>query len=170
MVRFGVVEVVAIVVILMIAVLGICFGVYAAVSTPTAVHTQYPTQGTPTKAVDTLRAVAVLTTSYVDTTDSAAMRGYRECRIFFDITRGSLTSFEYRILTSHDGVNWFYEANETVTPATITDAIHAYTIALSGNIKYYKDIPTWGLYLKLEVKGTGTVTGSLCAVYIMGVR
>ena len=142
----------------------------AAITYPTAVHTQYPSQGTPTKAVDTLRAAAALTTSYVTATDDAAMRGYDVVRLFFDITKGSLTSFQYRVWSSHDGVNWFQEANESVAATVITDSVHNYTMVLGANVKYFKDIPIYGVYLRVDVKGTGTVTGSSCAIYIMGVE
>lgn len=153
-----------------VALLAVMFGpmVYSALVTPTVVHTQQPSQGQPIKSQFTLRSAAVLTNAYVDT-DFVRLSGYTNILLAFDVTQGSLTSFEYKVWMSHDNVNWFVEATETVAATVITDSEAYYTISLSADVKYYKIIPMYGTYLKLQVKGTGTATGSSCAVYAMGV-
>ena len=57
-----------------------------------------------------------------------------------------------------------------MAPGVITDTGGYYTRALAADVQYYKVIPVYGQYIKLYVKGTGTVTNSSCAVYIMGVQ
>lgn len=119
------------------------------------------------KGYVTIRAAAILTTSYVATLVLEKVPHSRVV-LAFDITQGSLTSFEYTVWCSHDGTTWFQEASESVGIGVITDRVHNYTIALSGNIKFYKVIPLRTAYMRLEVKGTGTATGSSCTIYVMG--
>lgn len=114
-----------------------------------------------------IRDAAVLTTSYVDT-ESVAFDQFKEICLLFDITKGSLTSFEYKVWISKDGYNWFQEATESVTAGIITDTPAYYTITLSTDVAYYKVIPFNGRWIKLQVKGTGTVTGSSCSVELLG--
>lgn len=142
---------------------------YAALVTPTTVHTQYPSQGKPVKGVVTLRSASALTTGYVST-NVAVFRGFDAVRLFFNLTQGSLTSFEYRVWSSPDSVTWYQEANETVGSTEIIDSSHYYKHTLGAGDVYYKDIPMFGVYFKLDVKGTGTVTGSSCAITAMGIE
>lgn len=114
-----------------------------------------------------IRTAAVLTTSYVSTS-SVEFDQFKEICILFDITQGGLTSFEYKVWISKDGANWFQEATESVASGVITDAACYYTHALATDVAYYKVIPFNGRHIKLQVKGTGTVTGSSCSVELMG--
>ncbi len=120
------------------------------------------------KGYATLRSAAVLTASHVET-DFIDLADFTVAGIFFDITQGSLTSFQYKVWQSIDGTTWFQEGSESVGAGTITDYEHEYTKALATDVQYYKKIDVVGRYLKLEVKGTGTVAGSSCAVYATGV-
>jgi hypothetical protein len=122
----------------------------------------------PFKGFREVRSSLILTNSYVDT-DVLDIRQFRKMGLLFDITKGSLTSFEYQVWISHDNVNWFVEATETIAAGTITDTAANYTISLSGNVKYFKILNVYAPYVKLAVKGTGTVTGSLLDVTILGV-
>lgn len=119
----------------------------------------------PFKGFREVRSSAILTTSYVDT-DVLDLRQFRRVALLFDYTQGSLTSMEYRIWTSIDNRNWFVEATETVGAGVITDDPGYYTT--DDDEAYFKILNIYPSYVKLEVKGTGTVTGSLLAVTIVG--
>lgn len=142
--------------------------VYAAFVTPTGVETVYPQYGQSIRARASLRSATILTASYVST-DITQFRGYKSICLLFELEQGSLTSFQYKVWMSNDGVTWFLEATESVAVGIITDAEMYYTYTFTGDVNYFKVIPFRASYLKLEVKGTGTMTGSSCAVDIMGV-
>lgn len=120
----------------------------------------------PFKGFRTVRTETVLTNSYVDT-DVLNVKQFRKVALLFAVTKGSLTSIEYRIWVSFDNVNWYVEATETVAAGTITDDPGNYTT--DDNENYYKILNMYPPYMKLSVKGTGTVTGSLLGVNIVGV-
>lgn len=142
---------------------------YAAFVTPTGVETIYPNYGQSIKATVSLRSSAILSTSYV-ATDITQFRGYKSLCLMFELEQGSLTSFQYKVWMSNDGVTWFLEATESIAVGIITDAEMYYTYTFTGDINYFKIIPFNASYLKLEVKGTGAgVTNSSCAVDVMGV-
>lgn len=141
---------------------------YAALVQPTGVETAYPSYGQSIKSTASLRSATILTTSYVET-NFVQLRAYKSVALLFTLEQGSLTSFQYRVLLSYDGVIWWYEGSESVAAGTITDSDASYTYTFAGNINYYKVVPFHGQYMKLEVKGTGTVTNSSCAVDVMGV-
>lgn len=121
------------------------------------------------KVWDNVRPAAALTGSYVDTRIFDAA-GYTGIGLLFDITQGSLTSFEYKIWWSIDGNTWFQEATETIAASIITDTAAYYTIALSADVRYFKVVPCYVKYVKLQVKGTGTVAGSSCTIKVIGVE
>ena len=108
-----------------------------------------------------------LTTSYVDT-DYVRVDWYTQIALAFDITQGGLTSFEYKMWWSKDGTNWFQECTETVAAGIITQNPSYYTVTLTGDIAWFAPVPFAANYLKLQVKGTGTVTGSDCKVAVFG--
>ena len=154
---------------LIVVILGLAAGiVYSALVPPNTLHNIDYYGSEPFKTQAVMRESLILTNSYV-VTDVVDIKQGSAIQLMFDVTQGSLTSFEYKVYMSYDNNNWFLEATETIAASTITDSEANYTIALSGDVKYFKIIPAYGTYLKLEVKGTGTVTGSLCAVYVMGV-
>jgi hypothetical protein len=141
--------------------------VYAARVHPDVFRSWKPYRDKPITGYVEIRVPTILTTSYVET-NYVRMDDYKNLALMFRLTAGSLTSFQYRILWSEDAVIWFYEGNETVTATLITDDVHEYSYVFAGDINYYKVVPFYAMYLKLEVKGTGTVTGNSCAVYVMG--
>ncbi|KKN55841.1 hypothetical protein LCGC14_0578320 [marine sediment metagenome] len=114
-----------------------------------------------------LRDSAILTNAYV-TTNYTKLLGYRDVAPYFKMTQGSLTSFQYIIQFSHNGTDWFNEVTETVGAGTITDTALVYTYTYTGDDNFMKTIPFNGSYIRLKVKGTGTVTSSLCEVYVYG--
>lgn len=121
-----------------------------------------------------LRASAVLTTGYVAAkilgpiTNSAGTvvlynpSQYNQLEIYFGFTIGSLTSAELKIEFSHDGTTFFQETYSSVSAGVSTDTLGNRTYAASGN--YRIAIPCKANYIKISVKGTGTVTNSLAQI------
>ena len=139
----------------------LCFGAYATtVAIKERGSSVYMRQG-----YQTLREDAILTTGYV-ASNNIRLTVYHDIGVFFSIDKGSLTSFQYKIQWSPDGTTWYDEVTETITAGSITDTVCSYTIVLSGDVDYYKLFPYRGNYLRVQVKGIGTVTGSSCAVYL----
>ena len=143
------------------------WGVFATDLSPIPNYFYRPSYGTPISMYREVRESAILTTSYVDT-DTLDVKEYKNLCLLFNITQGSLTSFEYIVYVSNDLTTWHQEATETITASLITDTAFNYTMALSADAPYYKVIPVYCRYIKLSVKGTGTVTGSLCDITITG--
>lgn len=116
-----------------------------------------------------LRDSAVLTNSFA-ATNYTQVSDYNNIGLFLDITQGSLTSFEYIVQWSPDGTNWFYEVTETVVAGVVTDTVLYYTRVLAGDDtdQWSKPLPIRAEYIRLAVKGTGTVTNSDCEVFIIG--
>ena len=142
---------------------------YAALVSMTTTHALYPLQGEPTRSIGTLRSAAILTTSYVDT-DFVSISGYNGIALLFDLSQGSLTSFEYKVWWSYDGNTWYQEATESVVSGIVTDKESYYTLTFAADVEYFKIMAFYANYIKLSVKGTGTVTNSSCAVYVVGAR
>lgn len=134
---------------------------------PSIMNSRNPNRSYPTDVFVVLRSASALTTSYVET-DYADLYGCDDIGLFFEITRGSLTSFEYKVQWSYDGYTWFDEVTETVSATTITDTVLNYSMTLTGDVDYYKPLPFRAGYIRLQVKGTGTVSGSSCKVSLVG--
>jgi len=149
--------------VIIILLLCVTFGV----DSQTTYRKNFPDRGIAITGYANLRTAAVLTTSYVNTS-AVKFDQYKELCLLFDIVQGGLTSFEYKIWISKDGNKWYQEATESVASGVITDAPCYYTCALSSDVAYYKVIPFNGRWIKLQVKGTGIVTGSSCSVQLMG--
>ena len=77
-------------------------------------------------------------------------------------TLGSLTSIQYKIEYSTDQVTWYQETASSVSGGTATDTQVEHTISADGN--YHLVIPLVDRYVRVSVKGTGTVTGSSITV------
>lgn len=118
----------------------------------------------------TVRAAAELTGSYVDTTHHLDLRAYEYAGLLFERVQGGLTSVEYRVLQSHDEDTWFARGAESVAATVITDTTPYHTVDFSQELNFYKAVEMIGLYIKLQVKGSGVVAGSSLAVHITGVR
>ncbi len=142
---------------------------YAAITTPNSFHNIDGWASETFKGSALMRSAAILTNAYVNT-DIIDTSAYSGIGLYIDITQGSLASLEYQVWNSFDNVNWFVEATEAISAATITDTAVNYTITLSGNVKYFKVLPCYGAYIKLAVKGTGTLTASSCTISYVGVR
>lgn len=115
-----------------------------------------------------VRAAAVLTGSYVASNHMDISR-FREAIVFFDVTQGSLTSVEYRIEQSFDnGSTWFKIGAESITLSTIEEGQPDYQRTLAADEKWYKVFPAIGEHIRVQIKGTGTATGSSATVTIVG--
>ena len=126
-----------------------------------AVYRTYPLM----EYIQLLRPVE-LTNDYV-ATDYTEFAGASNIGVFFDIIRGSLTSFEYVAQWSPTNEDWYDEVTESVASTTITDTVCNYTMSLSGNVMFYKIFPYRGNYFRIKVKGTGTGTGSYCNIKVL---
>lgn len=141
--------------------------VLAAQTTIAVLNSRLPYRKQPVDFYTLLRSSAILTTSYVDTA-YADLKGASDVGLHFQLTKGSLTSFQYKVLWSPDGVNWYDECTEAVAASVVTDTLLYYTTTLSENVNYYKPLPFRSGYAKVKVKGTGTVTSSACLVAMTG--
>ncbi len=117
---------------------------------------------------ETLRASAVLTTDYVGCTALDANQ-LDDAAFFVHFTKGSLTSCEVKVQFSPDPTStadasssWgdMLEADGTVWVGTYADTEVTVCVrpTLTGNDGVV------GRKLRVAVKGTGTVTNSLCDV------
>lgn len=120
-----------------------------------------------------VRSSAVLTDTYVagtvvDTRIDAVEQEYATQMIAtFSITKGSLTSIEYKFEFSNDGVTYGQETTGSVSGGTISDILAEHSILASTaptSGVYDIPVPIGKRYVKISVKGTGTMTGSLMAV------
>ena len=166
-------------------IVGIAYRVYATEVNGNEISAKRWNETEDRRWVWTLRAADTLTTSYVYTNEcdiggrDKPHEGFNDIGVLFDISRGSLTSFEYIIWTGtyvdtdldRDPDTWLWtrECTETVAATQISDSLFNYSITLSGDVEYYKPLRIYGERVKLQVKGTGTATGSSCAVYLMGI-
>lgn len=112
--------------------------------------------------VASVRSAAILTTSYVAGTVVDTQGDYNQAIINVAFTIGSLTSAQLKIEFSNDGTNYYQETNASVSAGTTTETLAEHTWAATGN--YRIPVPVLDRYIKISVKGTGTVTSSSCAV------
>ncbi len=120
------------------------------------------------RAKGTVRASAILTGTYVAAGEFDVSR-FREFIVFFNATKASLTSVEYKIEQSYDsGSTWFNIGAESVTLATITEGLPEYTRVLDGNDKWFKVFQAVGDQVRVSAKGTGTLTACALGIVIVG--
>ena len=117
-----------------------------------------------------IRSSAVLTGSYVAATVlgpegvSASIDpvNNNQLVLLVNFTIGSLTSAELKVEFSNDGTTYYQETASSISSGTSTDSLLAHSFTATGN--YRLPIPLVDRYVKVSVKGTGTVTNSLMAV------
>jgi hypothetical protein len=110
-----------------------------------------------------VRAAAAVTNSYV-ASDYAQTGNSSRADIVLDFTLASLTSLEVQVLFSYDAATWRILGVESASGATITEKAAVYqflpadwgTTATGTVIRIDCGAPL----LKVQVKGTGTVTSS----------
>ena len=109
-----------------------------------------------------VRSSAILTTSYVAGTVLQPCNQYDQLIVLVNFTKGSLTSLEVKVEFSPDGTTYYQETASAVSGGTSTDTLLEHTMTATGN--YRLPIPIKDHYIKISVKGTGTVTGSAVKV------
>lgn len=109
-----------------------------------------------------VRSAAALTTSYVAGAVLDLSSKYNKAVVLADFTKGSLTTAEIKIEFSPDNSNWYQEVASSTTGGTITDTLAEHQIEATG--KYRLPIMIADRYMRVSVKGTGTVTDSSMAV------
>jgi len=113
-----------------------------------------------------IRDSAVLTTGYVagtvlgPTNGSPALKNQLVVLVGFTI--GSLTTAEIKVEFSHDGTTYFHQTVSSVGASISTDTPLVHQLGASANLEL--EIPIKANYIKISVKGTGTVTNSLMSV------
>jgi len=116
-----------------------------------------------------IRPAAILTDSYV-ASGEVDISGFSLVAGYFAVTQGSLTSFQYKVEQSiDDGVTWHPISADDISASVITDTSPSYNRVLSGDANWYKVFYATGQRFRVQVKGTGTMTGSSCTVYAVGV-
>lgn len=109
-----------------------------------------------------VRTAAILTASYVEGTILSGFNvnpsDANQLIIYWAFTLGSLTSGELKVEFSHDGTNYYQETFSNVSAGSSTDTLGIHTVTATGN--YRIAIPLKDNYVKISVKGTGTVTAS----------
>lgn len=109
-----------------------------------------------------VRESSVLTNSYVSGAVIDSVQFNNQVVLYVSFTKGSLTSLELKAEFSHDGTTYYQETFATITGGTETDVLGEHTMTTSGN--YRLAFPIKDKYIKISVKGTGTVTNSLCSI------
>ena len=117
-----------------------------------------------------IRPAAVLTGSYVAATvigDPNIIYEQNQLALMVYFTIGSLTSAQLKIEFSHDGVTYVQETIDSVdyTTGVITQLVATREMTGSSNIVI--PIPIKFRYIKVSVKGTGTVTNSSMTINAM---
>jgi hypothetical protein len=112
--------------------------------------------------VKAIRASLVLTDAYVAGTTLDLSAKYNKIALLLDFTIGSLTTAEYKIEFSPDNTNWYQETASVVTAGVSADTLASHQINATG--KYRLLVPVVDRYMKVSVKGTGTMTNSLMKV------
>lgn len=110
-----------------------------------------------------IRAAAVLTNSYVNATVLTEAWRYNQCVLLIQTTLGSLTSIEVRVETSFDNTTWFQETFSQFNTATQSlEQVGDRTFTASGNYRIAFSVAD--NYIRVAIKGTGTVTSSSATI------
>ena len=112
--------------------------------------------------LELVRSSLVLTTSYVEGTVMNDVENFNQLMVFYEWTKGSLTSLEIKVEFSFDGVTYSEETFSSVSGTVSTDSLGDHTTTTEGN--GVLAIPIKCSKIKISVKGKGTVTDSLLVV------
>lgn len=121
--------------------------------------------------LSTQRKATVLTNALVYTT-AMDVKNLNQVTALIDFVLGSLTNMLLRVQLSPDNVNWYdYETDDTQdqTIVGVDDQIPARALVrlFDGDSHMAFQVPVKAAYLRFGVIGTGTVTGSSCAISTM---
>lgn len=122
-----------------------------------------------------IRSAAILTTSYVAGTvitptdiDKMNPALKNQMVVLASLTLGSLTSAQLKVEFSPDGVTYYQETFGAISGGTQTLSLGESSMTTSGNFRI--PIPVKDQWIKISVKGTGTVTNSSMTVdAVMGI-
>ena len=78
--------------------------------------------------------------------------------LYFDTTLGSATLIEVKIFFSDDATTWYQRTSEALVGGVNTLAVYYESMTASG--QYRLPITIMDRYVKVQVRATGTVTGS----------
>lgn len=116
-----------------------------------------------------VRESAVLTGAYIagtilgaETSHPTKCHQYNQIVVNVNLTLGSLTNALVKIEFSPDGTTYNQETFSLVDGANSTDTLGYHTLSADGNYNIPIQITT--RFIKISVKGTGDVTGSLCDI------
>jgi hypothetical protein len=110
-----------------------------------------------------VRAAAILTGSYVADTVIPLPQHASQVNLYVDFTIGSLTSAEIKVEFAEDQTGSFYQdCTKSISSGVQTVDLSNYKITATG--KYRISIPVKDAFMKVSVKGTGTVTASTMTV------
>lgn len=110
-----------------------------------------------------IRSAAILTTSYVAGTIIGIAEEYNTLALELDFTKGSLTSLEFKVEVSDDDDNYYQQVAESTTGGTVTPTLAFRTLTVTGKYAFLIT-PIRAKYIKVSVKGTGTLTSSSCPI------
>ena len=105
-----------------------------------------------------VRSTAILTNSFVAGTTLENANNYDQLQVLVQFTKGSLTSAEVKVEFSPDNSTFHQETFDSVSGGTNTISLGEHTMTASGN--YRIAIPLKDRFIKISVKGSGTVTNS----------
>ncbi len=113
----------------------------------------------------------MLTNSLVYTTPLELVN-QNQVTALVDFTIGSLTNMLFRVQLSFDKLNWYdYEIddtqNEVVSGSDVDIPARALVRVFDANSHLAIQIPVKTVWMRFGVVGTGTVTGSSCAISAM---
>jgi hypothetical protein len=109
-----------------------------------------------------VRTALIPTTSYVVGTVVENAGQYNQLNVLVQWVAGTATSCEVKVEFSFDGTTYFRETNATVAGGSSTLVVNEYTFTTAGN--YEIKVPISARYIKISIKGTGTLTTSTVAV------
>lgn len=105
----------------------------------------------------TQRAAAILTTGYVATTPLAT-DGAKRVTYYIDFTKGSLDSAEVQFVFGPTAADLYTLTDESISSGTTTCTIDTHVLSATGKYRFTYEIND--MYIGVQIKGTGTVTGS----------
>ena len=112
----------------------------------------------------TVRAAAILTSSYVPAT-VVAMSNWTDACVYVQFTLGSLTSMSVKFEGSNDNATWYPEIAGSLSAGVYTDAFAVHSVFASGNYPWVmKDC--LHNFLRISVIGNGTATSSSCTIIV----
>lgn len=115
-----------------------------------------------------VRSAAILTDAYVAGTTIDTKGEYNQMVVLWDFTVGSLTTGELKVEFSPDNSTFYQETFSAVLGGTSTETLGEHQVGATGKRRIL--IPLADRFVKISVKGTGTVTNSSCTVDVILAR